>query len=195
LLTLLDRTEKGVDMNGRPSWRGVRRLVACILVFATTAVPHASASERQIRFKVPHPFRVGSHVYEAGVVAIGSVSEYTPSIALFKVWVNDDCLGIVTAHRSVSEVPPQGTEALFHRDDDGRLEMVGFRVTGRPTGTTYRFSEVRDAAALSSAQTDLASTISPLTARRAASANGSFSTVNTSSSSRADRVGTSSSAR
>ena len=166
-----------------------------VLLVVTIVGSPTLASERPIRFKVPHPFRVGSHDYEAGVVAIGSVSEYTPSIALFKVWVNDECLGIVTAHRSVSEVSPQGTEALFHRDDDGRLEMVGFRVTGRTTGTTYRFSEVRDAAALSSAQTDLASTISPLTARRTASANGSFSTVNTSSASRADRVGVSSSAK
>jgi hypothetical protein len=170
-------------------------LLAGIVLLVTIAGPSASAAETQFRFKVPHPFRVGSHVYEAGVVAIGSVSEYTPSIALFKVWVNDECLGIVTAHRSVSEVSPEGTEALFHRDDDGRLEMVGFRVTGHPTGTTYRFSEVREAAALSSAQTDLASTISPVTARLAASASGSFSTVKTSSSSSADRVGTRSSAK
>jgi len=169
--------------------------VAGIVLAALTLVPAAAASERQIRFRVPEPFRVGGHVYESGVIAIRSVSAYTPTTALLKVWVNDECLGMMTAHRSVSEEPPLRTEALFRRDVDGRLEMVGFRVTGRPTGTTYRFPVTRDAAALKSAQTDLASTISPLTARRAASANGSASTVSTSSAWRLERVGVRSSAR
>jgi len=182
-------------MDGRTTGRGVGRWVVGIVLCVTMATSWAPGSEKEIRFKVPHPFRVGTHAYKAGVIAIGVISDYTPSIALFKVWVNNECLGIVTARRSVDAVAPEGTEALFHRDDDGRLEMVGFRVTGRPTGTTYRFSEVRDAAALSSAQTDLASTISPLTARRAASASGSFSTVSTSSASSAERVGTRSSAK
>lgn len=182
-------------MVGRSASRYVRRLVAGIMLFTAIAGPPALASEKQIRFKIPHPFRVGSHVYEAGLIAIDVMAAYTPSIALFKVWVNNECLGMVTARRSIDELAPERTEAIFERDGDGRLQMVGFRVIGSSTGTTYRFSEIREAAALRSAQTDLASTISPLTARRAASASGSVSTVSTSSSSGADRVGTRSSAR
>jgi hypothetical protein len=82
---------------------------------------------------------VGSRGFEAGVIAVHSISLYTPSTALLEVWVNGECLGMVTAHRSVSEEPARRTQALFHRDDDGRLEMIGFQVTGRPSGTTYRF--------------------------------------------------------
>jgi len=175
--------------------RGACWVVLGLVLGALLSRPAAAAVEQQIRFKVPEPFRVGSHVYGAGVVAIRSVSAYTPTTALLRVWINDECLGMITARRSVSEEPPLRTEALFRRDLDGRLEMVGFRVTGRPTGTTYRFPETREAAALKSAQTDLASTISPLTARRAASSSGSASTVNTSSAWRLERVGVSSSAR
>jgi hypothetical protein len=170
-------------------------LIAGLLLLVMIGAPPASASEKPIRFKVPHPFRVGTHVYDAGVIAIGSVSAYTPSLALLKISVNGECLGMVTASRSVSEVPPERTEALFRSDEDGRLVMVGFRVTGRPTGTTYRFRDSHDAAALTSAQMDLASTISPLTARRAASSSGSVSTVSTSSTSSFERAGTRSSAR
>jgi len=182
-------------MHRRSASRKLGWWVAGFMLVSMTLGPAASAAEREVRFQVSHPFRVGSHVYEAGVIAIRAVSAYTPSIALLKVWVNDECLGMMTAHRSISEVPPTTTEALFRRDDNGRLVMVGFSVTGRPTGTIYRFPEVLNAAALTSAHTDLASTISPLTARLTASANGSVSTVSTSSASSADRVGVRSSAR
>jgi hypothetical protein len=170
-------------------------LVAAMMLAGATMGPVAAASEKQIRFSVLEPFRVGSHVYDAGVIAMRSVSAYTPTTTLFKVWVNDECLGMIAAHRSVSEEPPQQTEALFHRDTDGRLQMVGFRVTGRPTGTTYRFPDATNAAALRIAQTDLPSTISPETARRAASASESDSTVSTSSAWRLERVASRSSAK
>ena len=170
-------------------------VVGPLVCLALAMGPEAGASETQVRFEVPQPFRVGSHRYDAGVIAVLSVSAFTPSMSILKVWVNGDCLGMLTARRSDSEGPPLRTEALFRRDDDGCLEMVGFRVTGRPTGTTYRFPETREATALSSAHTDFPSTISPLTARRAASSSGSVSTVSTSSAWRLDRVGVRSSAR
>jgi hypothetical protein len=124
---------------------------------------------------------MGGQVYEAGVIAIRSVSAYTPSTALLRVWVNNECLGVISVRRSVSEEPPRQNEALFRRGADGRLELMGLRTTGRPTGTTYRFPNAIADAALTSAHTDLPSTISPDSARRTASANGSDSTVSTSS--------------
>ena len=156
-------------------------VLAGIALAALALVPGASASEREVRFTVPEPFRMGNQLHEAGVITIRSVSPYTPSTALLKVWVNDECLGMISARRNVSEEPPLRNEAMFRRDADGRLELVGFRRTGRPKGTTYRFPEATAAAALTSAHTDLPSTISPDTARRAASANESDSTVRTSS--------------
>jgi len=170
-------------------------LAAGIVLAALTFGPATAASEKQVRFRVPEPFRVGGHAYEAGVIAIRSVLAYTPTTTLLRIWVNEECLGMITARHSVSEGPPARTEALFRRDADGRLEMLGFRVTGRPTGTTYRFPETSDAAALKSAQTDLPSTISPETARRAASTSGSDSTVSTSSAWRLERVADRSSAK
>ena len=170
-------------------------VITAIVLSAMISGPVAFAAEREVHFKVPHPFRVGNHIYDAGVIAIKNVSAYTPSIALLRVWVNGECLGMMTAHRSVSEVPPTESEALFRRDDDGRLVMVGFRVTGRPTGATYRFPDPHEAAALISAQTDLASAISPETARATASSSGTASTVSTSSASRLARVGVRSNAR
>ncbi len=170
-------------------------LLAGIVSAALALAPATAASEKEVRFRVPEAFRVGGQVFEAGVIAIRSLSAYTPSTALLKVWVNGECLGMISARRSVSEEPPLQNEALFLRGADGRLEMVGFRVTGRPTGTTYRFAEAIAAAALTSAQTDLPSTISPATARRAASASGSDSTVSTSSAWRLERVADRSSAK
>jgi len=154
-----------------------------------------AATATQVRFNVPQPFRVGSRVFDAGIVTVRTVSAFTPMTSILEVWVDGDCLGMVAARRSVPEQPPTRTEALFRRDDDGRLEMVGLQLTGRPTGTTYRFPETPAAVALSSAHTDLPSTISPLAARRAASSSGSFSTVSTSSGWRSERVGVNSSAR
>lgn len=174
----------------KPGW-----FVTGIMLIGMTMGPAVAASEKQVCFSVAEPFCVGSRVFDAGVIAIRSVSAYTPTTTLLKVWVNNECLGIIAAHRSVSEEPPQRTEALFLRGGDGRLEMVGFRVTGRPTGTTYRFPDARDAAALKIAHTDFPSTISPAMARRAASASGSASTVNTSSAWRLERVTESSSAK
>jgi hypothetical protein len=177
--------------------RGMRQgwVVAGLALAGLILGPAAAASETQIRFTVPQPFRVGSHEYDGGVIALHSVSAYTPTTSILEVWVNGDCLGMVTARRSVPEEPAVRTEALFSRDDDGRLAMVGFQVTGRPSGTTYRFPETSSAAALRSAQTDFPSTISPLTARRTASSKGSVSTVSTSSAWRSGRVGVRSSAR
>ena len=98
-----------------------------------------AATDHPVRFEVPGPFRVGNQGFEAGVIWVHNISAYTPSTSLLEVWVNGECLGLLPAHRSVSEVPPVRTEALFHRDEDGRLEMIGFQMTGRPNGTTYRF--------------------------------------------------------
>ncbi len=175
-------------MKSRSASKNQGLLLAGIVLAALALGPHASASESEVRFRVPEPFRMGGQVRDAGVIAIRSVSAYTPSSALLKVWVNGECLGMISARRSISEEPPLENEALFHRGPDGRLEMMGFRTTGRPTGTTYRFPEAIAAAALTSAHTDLPSTISPEMARRTASANGSDSTESTSSAWRLETV-------
>ena len=182
-------------MRSRSASKNQGWLLAGFVLAALALGPATSASEREVRFRVPEPFRMGGQVYEAGVITIRSESAYTPSTALLKVRINGECLGLISAHRSVSEEPPLQNEAVFHRGADGRLEMVGFRTTGRPTGTTYRFPEAIAAAALTSAQTDLPSTISPETARRAASANGSDSTESTSSAWRLETVADRSSAK
>jgi hypothetical protein len=98
-----------------------------------------AADEPQIRFQILRPFSVGGHGFDAGVISVHSISSYTPTTAILEVWVNGECLGLMTAHRSSPEGPTARTEALFHRGDDGRLEMLGFQVTGKPNGTTYRF--------------------------------------------------------
>jgi hypothetical protein len=112
--------------------------LAFIVCVALTA-PSLAADESAVRFAVPRPFRVGGHGFEAGVIALHSVSSFTPTTSILEVWVNGECLGMMTAQRITSEAAPDESEALFSMADDGRLEMVGFRVTGRPTGTTYRF--------------------------------------------------------
>jgi hypothetical protein len=117
----------------------VRRALRTLALAATLLAPSAWAGEAQIRFEVPEPFRVGLHTYAAGVIAVHRVMSYNPTTSLLEVWVNGTCLGVMTALRSVSEEPPRRNEALFRRDDDGRLVMVGYRITGRPTGTTFRF--------------------------------------------------------
>lgn len=170
--------------------------VPSVLLLAALALGNSvSASDAQIRFDIQQPFRVGAHVFDAGVISMHSVSAYTPTTSIFEVWVNGTCLGMVSAHRTKSEADATRTQALFRRDANGPLEMVGFQVTGRPRGTTYRFPEPTMAAALSSAQTDFPSAISPLTARRTASESGSDSTISASSGWRSARVGARSSAK
>ena len=110
-------------------------LVAAALMLG----PSAHAGDPQVRFRVQEPFRVGDRGYESGVITLRSVSLYTPTTSILEVWVDGECLGMMTAQRSNSEALPQHAEALFRRDDRGRLEMVGFTVPGRSTGTTFRF--------------------------------------------------------
>jgi len=119
---------------GRAAWVFAGMAMATLLT-----APAAAATDQPVRFEVPGPFRVGNQGFDAGVISVHNISTYTPSTSLLEVWVNGECLGLLTAHRSVSEVPPVHPEALFHRDEDGRLEMIGFQMTGRPNGTTYRF--------------------------------------------------------
>jgi hypothetical protein len=99
------------------------------------------AADVNVRFEVPEPFRVGGHDYDRGVISVHSLMAYNPTTSLLEVRVNGECIGMVTAWRDASEVPPVHTEAMFQRNDEGRLVMVGYRVTGRPTGTTFRFQE------------------------------------------------------
>jgi len=103
------------------------------------AASPADAADPQVRFQVPEPFQVGQHTYEAGVIALRTVSAFTPSTTLLEVWVNGTCLGLLTARHSASEVPPGRDEALFLRNEQGRLVMIGYQVAGTPKGSTYRF--------------------------------------------------------
>ncbi len=116
----------------RSGWVG-RMAVAALLVSGS-----AVAAEPHVRFRLHEPFRVGSHDYDSGVIALNNVSSLTPSRSILEVWVNGECLGMMTAHQSRAEAAAPESEALFRRDDTGRLEMVGFRVAG-PEGATYRF--------------------------------------------------------
>ena len=52
-----------------------------------TAGP-AAAMDTQIRFNVSQPFRVGSRVFDAGVITVHSISAFTPKESLLEVWVN-----------------------------------------------------------------------------------------------------------
>jgi hypothetical protein len=113
-------------------------LGAAALAMALAATS-AAAGDMQVRFEVPAPFRVGSHSYSKGVIAVHSIMAYSPTQSLLEVWVNDDCLGMMTASRSSAEDKPLRNEAMFTRDGDGRLVMTGYRMTGRANGTTYRF--------------------------------------------------------
>jgi hypothetical protein len=130
---------KGGVMKSGSDWTRATWIVVGLALAALASVPVTAATDQPVRFEVPGPFRVGNQGFEAGEISVHNISTYTPSMSLLEVWVNGECLGLLTAHRSVSDVPPVRTEALFHRDEDGRLEMIGFQMTGRSNGTTYRF--------------------------------------------------------
>lgn len=124
-------------MNAKVSVVG--KTLGAMALVAALAAGSASAGDMQMRFDVPAPFRVGSHSYSGGVISVHSIMSYNPTLSLLEVWVNGDCLGMMTAARSSSEVQPQRNEAMFGRDGDGRLVMTGYRTTGRSNVTTYRF--------------------------------------------------------
>jgi hypothetical protein len=103
------------------------------------AAPAAAAVGTNVRFEIDQPFRIGEHGYDAGVIAVQNVSAYTPSTAMLEVWVNDECLGMMPAYLS-GQVDGSGpAEALFRRDEEGRLQLTGFQLSGQPNGAVYRF--------------------------------------------------------
>jgi hypothetical protein len=118
-----------------------------MLTVALVLGTSATIAGTQVRFEVPEPFRVGPHAYASGVISVRSVAAYNPTTSLLEVRVNGDCIGMVTARHDDSEVPPARTEAIFRRDHDGRLVMIGYRVMDDTDGTTYRFEEPEPAQA------------------------------------------------
>ncbi|HEX4823979.1 MAG TPA: hypothetical protein VFV19_06680 [Candidatus Polarisedimenticolaceae bacterium] len=112
---------------------GVLRLAMAV----TFAVSLGHAEDPVVKFEVPQAFRVGSHEYASGTISVRPLRDYNPTTALLEVRVNDQCIGMMSARRDASTDRASRTEALFTRDDEGRLVMTGFR----STGTTFRFQE------------------------------------------------------
>jgi hypothetical protein len=105
---------------------------------AVLAASSAAAGVTGMRFEVPEPFQVGRYHGTAGTIAVRSVGATTSPVALIEIWVDGSCLGALPATREVDAVVAVRDEALFNRDDDGRLVMVGFRVAGDREGS-FRF--------------------------------------------------------
>jgi hypothetical protein len=110
---------------------------AAVVLAAVALIGTPAAASPEVRFEVPQPFRVAGHEFGAGVILLHSVSPFTPSTALLEVWVNGECLGLMTARRMDTEAPAGRSEAVFLRADDGSLDMIGFQVTRK--GSTYQF--------------------------------------------------------
>ena len=73
----------------------------------------------------------------AATIAVRSVGVTTSPVALIEIWVDGSCIGALRATRDVDAAIPVRDEALFDRDEDGRLVMVGFRVAGEPEGSFH----------------------------------------------------------
>ena len=125
-------------MNATGTW--IKRAWG-VMALATALAGTATAGDMQVRFDVPAPFRVGSHESSGGTITVHSLMAYNPTTSLLQVWVNGDCIGMMTASRTTSGPAPRRNEAMFARDEDGRLVMTGYRMAGRRDGTTYRFIE------------------------------------------------------
>jgi hypothetical protein len=125
----------------RSSAGRVSGTIAAVAFGALLAIAPSRAADDRVRFEIPEPFRVGTHTYSSGVITVSGEKTYSPTTSLLEVWVNGQCLGLVPARRSTSKAPSLRTEAMFSRDGDGRLVLVGYQVTGRPSGTTFRFQE------------------------------------------------------
>jgi hypothetical protein len=107
-------------------------------IAAVLAASPSLAGVRGMRFEVPEPFQVGRHHGSAGTIALRTVGVTTSPVALIEVWVDGSCLGAFQATRELDPGVARRDEALFHRDGDGLLVMVGFRVAGDREGA-FRF--------------------------------------------------------
>lgn len=115
--------------------------IAVVAFGVLLAIVPSRAADDHVRFEIPEPFRVGTHTYSSGVITVSGAMTYSPTTSLLEVWVNGQCLGLVPARRSATKNLPSRTEAMFSRDGDGRLVLVGYRISGRPSGTTFRFQD------------------------------------------------------
>jgi hypothetical protein len=113
--------------------RTARALIASLML----AGP-ALAAGPGYRFEIPEPFQVGQHHNGAGTVSLRNVGVTSSPVALIEVWADGSCLGAVQALRSAENGIAARDEAIFHRDGDGELVMVGFRVAGDRDGS-FRF--------------------------------------------------------
>jgi hypothetical protein len=110
------------------------RTARALIVSLLLAGP-ALAAGPGYRFEIPEPFQVGRHHNGAGTIALRNVGVTSSPVALIEVWVDGSCLGAIQALRSTEAGIALRDEAIFRRDDDRELVMVGFRVAGDRDGS------------------------------------------------------------
>jgi hypothetical protein len=120
--------DRGVDLE--EIMHTARAFLASFLLAAP-----ALAGGPGMRFDVPEPFQVGRHHNGAGTVSLRNVGVTTTPVALIEIWVDGTCVGAIQATRRIDAVVAARDEALFRRDDEGGLVMVGFRVAGDRDGS------------------------------------------------------------
>ena len=115
-------------------------VLALVLTFTLGAAAHA-AGER-LTVELHQPFEVNGTVYEGGQVSVKVLRQHTPSIALSEVWVGDQCVGMLMAHRSDAPTLPSSEDTLvFRRSASGHLQLVGYALRGQADNSLYGYGK------------------------------------------------------
>jgi hypothetical protein len=118
------------------------KTVVTMILVGLLAAP-ALAGGRCIRANVHAPmvFPDGS-IQPPGVLRLCDSRAFTPVSSFHAVSVDGHAIGMLTSRKSHNEMEGDGvSRVVFHRQDDGRLALIGYVVPGRGGSVTYRLAD------------------------------------------------------
>jgi hypothetical protein len=120
-------------MQGRMQWKHIAGIVLVFSGFAAWTAPEAARVRGSLVVELTEPFAVQGHTYVGGRLVLRDLRDFTPGVAMHEVAVDGDRLGVVMARRGKSEVEQTASAALFRRDRESVLHLIGYVREGRDT--------------------------------------------------------------
>jgi hypothetical protein len=116
-----------------------RAATATFLGLALVALAPASiASGLRLSVDVAEPFEFQGRLYPAGHLTLEPILHYNPTATIDRIWIADECVGMIVADRRRAAHPAPHDSILFQRNERARLELVGYSLRGSDESFLYR---------------------------------------------------------
>ncbi len=115
-------------------------LAIAVALLALAGTPLLAGGERLV-VQVDEPFEINGEMYEAGVLSVKVLRDYTPSSTLNEVWVGNERVGMMLAKRGSATLGTRADTVVFERTAGGHLTLVGYTLRGQEASKLYRYEQ------------------------------------------------------